>query len=192
MGFYSRVDEKLLSMCSEEIESGYLVLLGSPSAKRMRELKMRVTTTLSQSADKRVVILFALLRGEDWVDAGVRNLVSTCQDRFVDCTIDCQSFKNAQDDAGILAVLDEIGLAAKHNNIGAEELEHYLAGRTILFVRSPNDTPLDTALERAGIVCGALRDRFEERVIGTGRNSNLNGDLSSCADKSKILLYVWK
>jgi hypothetical protein len=192
MGFYSRVDDKLLAMFPDEIKSGHLVLVGSPSAKRMQELKMRVTSVLSQNPDKRVMILFAMIRGEDWVEARVQELVTTARGKFADCTIDCRTFENAQDDASVLLVLNEIGLASSQDDIDAERLAAYLAGRTILFVRSPNDTSLDTALERAGIVCGDLRDRFEERIIDPGKNSNLNGDLSDSADKSKILLYVWK
>jgi hypothetical protein len=192
MGFYSRVDDKLLAMFPDEIKSGHLVLVGSPSGKRMQELKMRVTSALSQNTDKRVMILFAKIRGEDWVEARVQELVTTTQGKFAGCTIDCRAFENALDDADVMVILEQIGLASNQNEIGAEKLEAYLAGRTILFVRSPNDTALDAALERAGIVSGALRSCFEERIIDPGKNSNLNGDLSDCANKSKILLYVWK
>jgi hypothetical protein len=192
MGFYSPVEDKLKLDFGDEVVAERLVLLGSPSARRLNDLKLRLFNSLLKVPKARVIILYSLLRGEDWVTESVDAVAASAREKFGHCTIEIHPFSNPQNANGVIQLLNACGLSAAAAEITPEQVKKYLADRKVLFVRSDIDTGLNLILQRANIDCGECRSAFQEVVIKPGKNSNLNGDLAAKGNSATILLYVWK
>jgi hypothetical protein len=192
MGFYTPVDDKLRIEFEGELESKQVVLLGSPSAKRINDLKLSVLNSLRDDPNARVSILYAVLRGEEWVSPSLLAVVESAREKYDSSTIEVHPFRNPQDVQGVVELLNGLGLLQEKDAVLPAQVEKYLGGREVLFVRSTMHSGLDSTLQRASINCGSSREKFEELIIPPGKNSNLNGELSAKASGSKILLYVWK
>jgi hypothetical protein len=192
-GFFDPVLKALQATFPDQLKAGGgIVWIRQAAIGRelnINEFKSRFFDKLAQGA-KQVLILMAALRGREWAEETVKQIVAGAKDAYPEVEIELRTEKNAQAIDVVLREIGGFGLA-KPPEISLEQIAAKLGNKKVLCVGLDGRPGFEQSLERAGFPREAFGMYFEELRVAGGKNSNLIELLDGKSKSFDHLLYAW-
>ena len=195
LGFYNPVEVVLQSRFPAEFNCGNLIWIGRLSKNYpfdLKRFKGRFLSVLDDATKDDVLVLIPKLRDYDWAEASVRAILEQTRD-YPHKGVELLTLPDAQNSDQVVAELNRFGLKAQASPVlPVAKLQEYLGDSRVLCVRAMWQASFAKSLEHMGVPRELFNDRFNERTVSPGQNSNLIRELKKAASRFDQLLYAWK
>jgi hypothetical protein len=155
---------------------------------RIADISSRLADATRKASS--ILLVTARLENYEWIPEKVEQMAAVARSKNTNLEILTEVGKNASDHCEIADLITGFGLE-KPRPISAAALGEALGGSKALCVSITGKTKIRDALRRAGFPDEVFDSHFIERIIPTGKNSNLLYSLGAESQHCLHLLYAW-